>query len=210
MFAHCLLETTDEFLAFYDGPLTAAAKRTADGVANLRQHLGICFDLAHAAVEFEEFIPAMQRLRKAGVPIAKIQISSALTATGDGPSRAALAPFREPVYLHQTTIRRADGGIERYRDLDQAMHIAARETGDWRVHYHVPLFWQGNTYLGSTSGQIAPAIRYALAEAATTNFEIETYTFNVLPTELAPASIADGIAREFHWLLDRIFATARK
>ncbi|MDT8390918.1 MAG: metabolite traffic protein EboE [Lentisphaeria bacterium] len=201
----CVLETIDECVAFYQDTLIPGAARNDCPEHLIRRHIGICFDTAHAAVEFEPFIPAMEKLRAAGIPIAKIQISSALTARGAPESLAALRPFREPVYLHQTRVRDAGGAVARFADLPEALATLAPDPGqDWRVHYHVPLFWRGGDTLGSTSNQIPEAVRHALDNRLTSHFEIETYTFTVLPPSLAPETLSDGIAREFLWLLPLI------
>jgi len=201
----CLIENTDELLAFYGGPLLEAAGRRAGCEQLVRKHLGLCFDTAHAAVEFEDFVSALDSIHAAGIPIAKIQISSALAATGTPESLEALQPFCEPVYLHQTKIRHANGDLAHFADLPEALGKVAPAPGDeWRVHYHVPLFWQGDDRLGSTSGQIRPAIRHVLEAGLTDHLEIETYTFTVLPPALAPATLSDGIAEEFRWLLNQL------
>lgn len=197
----CLLGTIAEFVSFYRGPLAECAHRLGRERV-MRRHLGICLDLAHAAVEFEDLIPAMDRLWAAGVPIAKIQVSAALVADGTPESLAALPPFCEPVYLHQTRIRNSRGEITRFPDLRQALEERPAADGDeWRIHYHVPLFWPGGAALRSSSEQIPDAVRYALDNSLTSHLEIETYTFTVLPPQLAPASLNDGIVREFEWLL---------
>ena len=201
----CFIETIDEFITFYHSRLIPAAAENACPEQIIRRHIGICLDTAHAAVEFEPLIPAMKKLQTAGIPIAKIQISSALTAHGTSDSLDALHPFCEPVYLHQTKIQNADGAVAGFADLPEALRKVSSEAGqEWRVHYHVPLFWRGDETLGSTSDQIPEAIRYAIANQLTTQLEIETYTFTVLPPALTPNTLADGIAREFRWLLPLI------
>lgn len=201
----CLIETIDECIHFYENSLLPKALASGCSETIIRRHIGVCFDTAHAAVEFEPLIPAMKRLHSAGIPIAKIQLSSALSVRGTPGALEALRPFAEPVYLHQTAIRNSAGDITRFADLPQALlHMSPESGQEWRVHYHVPLFWQGGDTLGSTSNQIPEAVRYAIDNRLTTHLEIETYTFTVLPPALAPKTLTDGLAQEFCWLLPLI------
>src|SRR5262249_7838105 len=71
-----LLETTSEAIAFFQRLWSHAAARGNERAA--REHLGLCYDVCHQAVEFEEASAAIQSLHAAGVPIAKVQISCAI------------------------------------------------------------------------------------------------------------------------------------
>ena len=44
----------------------------------LRDHLGVCLDLCHAAVEFEDAADCLRQLDRAGIRIHKMQISAGL------------------------------------------------------------------------------------------------------------------------------------
>ncbi len=202
----CLLETTDELLHFFQHTLPPVAepilRRAGLDEASWRRHLGVCYDTTHAGVQFEDMLPALARLRAAGLRLAKVQLGAALATTGWAAGLAALRPFVEPVYLHQTRIRHADGQVERFVDLPQALAtVPANPADDWRVHYHVPLFWTGDQALGSTAGDLPATVRWLLDHESTHHLEIETYTFTVLPPALAPTTLAAGLAAEFHWLL---------
>src|SRR5690606_11845848 len=107
----------------------------------LRRHVGVCFDVCHAAVEFEDD-DALDRLAAAGIEVPKIQLSAALRLPHvDGRARELLAPFDDGDYFHQVVERGADGGLVRYADLDEAFASLGRTgTREWRVHFHVPLF----------------------------------------------------------------------
>ncbi|HUU23809.1 MAG TPA: hypothetical protein VM389_14840, partial [Phycisphaerae bacterium] len=116
---------------------------------------------------------------------------------------ARLAEFADPVYLHQVKARRPDGRIDSFADLPAAL-AAGAEGGQawdqWRVHFHVPLFFAAGEGLESTSALLAgPFLEKAASLCG--HLEIETYTFSVLPAFLAIADPADGIAREYEWVL---------
>ncbi|VEB43653.1 Uncharacterised protein [Chromobacterium violaceum] len=84
------------------------------------------------------------RLADAGVRVAKIQLSCALRAEAMDPLVARqLQSFDDGVYLHQVVRRGADG-LRRHADLPQALALPADaiQGEAWRVHCHVPLFWQ--------------------------------------------------------------------
>ncbi len=209
----CYIENTGEVIAFFTGPLAKFGGAylsekldvTADQAGQLiARHLGVCFDTSHLAVEFEDLPAAIDSLTRAGVRIAKVHISAALQAAPSAAAREQLQEFCDPVYLHQVKARLADGQIASYADLPEA--LAAGESADeWRVHFHVPLFFERLGELESTSRQLVGDFAAALRAGATEHVEIETYTFGVLPAGLRVADVADGIAREYEWVLAELF-----
>lgn len=209
----CLLETTDEAAAFFAEDLfgAAAVGRFAalsgygrgDAEAALRRHLGLCLDTCHAAVMFEDADAALDRLAAAGVPIAKIQVSSGLVVPrADGEGRAALVPFAEGVYLHQTAGRDADGAITRFADLPDA--LASDHGGEWRVHFHVPV-WAGRCGpFATTHAFTAAVLERQRRDGLTKHLEVETYTWDVLPHGARPLSLTDSLALELQWTRERL------
>jgi sugar phosphate isomerase/epimerase len=209
---HCLLETTSDAVTFFEAHLlgrpaiaafaaeTGLAPAAAEQV--LRRHLGVCLDACHAAVEFEEPAAALDRLAGAGIRIAKVQVSAGLRVIRpDGDALAALARFADPVYLHQVVARRGDH-LRRVLDLPEALAAGGRGDDEWRVHFHVPLFQER---LGPF--QNTQAFLEALLPAATrhcAHFEVETYTWDVLPEEHRRQPVVEAIARELTWTLERL------
>lgn len=204
----CYVETTDEAIALFNGPLA----RYGQGV---RDHLGICLDTAHAAVEFEDPADAASRLLKAGIRIAKVQLSAAMRVKGTGVFSDAektpvpfklreLREFCDEVYLHQTKVRRGER-IFSYPDLPAALEECAKpqagESEEWRVHFHVPLFFEQFEGLESTSDLLRGDFANMLREGLTEHLEIETYTFNVLPDSVRPPDLPAAIAKEYQWVL---------
>jgi sugar phosphate isomerase/epimerase len=209
----CYLETTDEAIAFFTGPLRRLGLRYLAGrhsfdldvaEAILRKHIGLCFDTSHQAVEFESFADSIAALQAAGVTIAKFHLSSALEVTGD--ATAGLESFVEPVYLHQTKVRNADGTVTSYPDLPDALAAGDRSADStWRVHFHMPLFWAGDGVLRSTQPLLAEGMAAILA-ADCEHLEIETYTFGVLPEFLAASDLPAALAQEYRWVLAQLSA----
>ncbi|MEV1288079.1 metabolite traffic protein EboE [Micromonospora sp. NPDC049679] len=182
---------------------------TADAVRLLSdmdtEWLGICLDLAHLACAWEQPAAALGRLREAGLPIVKVQVSAALGADSPRFDADVLRGYVEPRFLHQT--RSCDGGAT--DDLDAALD--AELPGPWRVHYHVPLHTAPATPLTST----VPLLRDALRElvggpaAACDHFDVETYTWGVLPVAHRPETpeqLAGGIAAELAFARDELLA----
>jgi sugar phosphate isomerase/epimerase len=208
----CVLETTDETIDFFErwllpvgAPLLAASTGGTldDARRDLLDHVRVCFDCCHFAVEHEDPIAAIDRLRTAGIGIGRVQLSSALTAhvpddaRGQAAAVARLRPFDDATYLHQV-MRRGPSGVERFPDLGPALeHPAA---GDWRIHFHVPLFTRDYDGLASTQSDVARVIAAAEASRFTRHLEIETYTWDVLPGALK-LDVVESIAREYDWVL---------
>ena len=179
----CYIENTDEAIAFFRGPLAGAgAKHLRDhhglGAAAAEQaitrHLGVCFDTAHAAVQFEDLPGSLARLRAAGVRIGKVQLSSALSVRPTPAARDRLREFCDAVYLHQVKARTADGRVISYPDLPAALDAAEAEAGNeqWRVHFHVPLFFREFGGLESTSSLLTGRFAEAIRNGATEHLEI--------------------------------------
>jgi hypothetical protein len=190
----CLLETTEEVCRFF------AQLALPD---ELRDLLGICYDGCHQAVEFEDPAASLARLVEAGVPIAKVQVSSALRVSGSDCER--LRRFDEPCYLHQVVVSNQDASLSRYADLGDALNRHDRVVGDeWRCHFHVPIFIPEMADYCTTQPflmQLLPLLPSALL------LEVETYTWDVLPLELRRDSVTDSIIRELRWLGDQLRAS---
>jgi hypothetical protein len=73
----------------------------------------------------------------------------------------------------------------------------------WRIHFHVPLYFTGGSGLGTTANELTPEILNRAAEAGAQHFEIETYTFDVLPERLRKTGVIESVAREYDWVLKK-------
>lgn len=212
----CFLETVAETVAFFKHHLHSpvAAARLASGTGlppgaaaeALRRHLGVCLDLCHAAVEYEEPRRAVADLRRAGIRIAKLQLAAGLTLAPVGPgARELLGPFAEGVYLHQV-VERGPDGLRRFPDLEEAFESLPSAGGDreWRVHFHVPLFADGLGGLGSTRDFVAEVLSMHREAPVSAHLEVETYTWGVLPEDLRTAETDAAIARELTWVTQQL------
>jgi hypothetical protein len=213
----CLLETTEEAARFFEAHLLsrggiarlAALSGLAAGAAEeaVQRHLGLCYDVCHAAVEFEDPAASLARLRRSGIGVHKLQLSSALRIPRvDAAAVARLRPFDEGVYLHQVVERRADGRLARYPDLGDAFAAfdAAGGPCEWRVHFHVPVFRDDLGAFATTQPILREILALHRREPISAHLEAETYTWDVLPPELRRADVADSIARELVWVREQL------
>lgn len=212
-----LLETADELIEFFESQLRPRGVRrleTEHGMSSdearavIDSRLGMCYDTCHMALKFEQAGECLARLRAAGILISKFQISSALRCLPSDAAFEELARFADDVYLHQVIARGADGALRQWRDIAAA--LARRNelkcAEELRIHCHVPLDWQPAGPLQSTADHI-DGLLDALAESNdVAHFEVETYTWDVLPAELRRADLADAVAGEMRWFLDRLAA----
>ncbi len=211
----CLLETTADTCRFFEEQLLRngapmVQRRTgwsrSQAEERIRQHLGVCLDTCHAALQFEDPAEALIRYQQAGIRLSKVQISAALESDNGPGSQSALAPFVEPVYLHQVRLQDTSGTIHALPDLPQGLDQlpALPVEVPVRVHFHVPLFWEGAPPLRSTSHTLTSGFWQQLRSSNTRHLEIETYTFDVLPPPLRTASVTDHIVAEYRWVLERM------
>ena len=192
----CVIDTTED------------AVRELAGVDP--EWLGVCLDICHLAVAFEEPRAALARLAAAGLPIVKTQASCALEAAdpADPAVRAALSAAAEQRFLHQVR-ERSGGSVRAADDLDEALRgdRALPARGPWRVHFHVPVDAERLGPLRTTRPVLAEALRALVGgpRALTPHVEVETYTWSVLPGA-AGRDLVAGIAAELAWTRDQLLA----
>jgi sugar phosphate isomerase/epimerase len=204
----CFLETAEETVGFFEtvlfapetlDALAAGIGETRGGAETaLRRHLGVCYDVCHGAVEYENPVAAMDRLLAAGIAVPKVQLSAAMRI----PSMTerlidAVMRYDDGVYLHQTIVR-GTAGLKRYVDLPDAVAAfkAGQADGEWRIHCHVPLFLSDLGEIGSTRADLEAVLAALRTKWRSSHLEVETYTWDVLPQHLRTGSKAADIARE--------------
>ncbi len=188
----CLWENIPEFISFYNKFLFSRTREN--------KNIGMCYDTCHQEVLFSQPGQGMRDLIENGIPIAKIQMSAALKAPSVR-SKKALAKFADNVYLHQVRVAEKNGSISRYADLPEAMEEADRNS-PWLVHFHIPVF-SGKLSGGLvTAKEELEAVFEIIREGSVPcdNFEIETYTFSVLPENMRKAGVLKTIKKEYEWV----------
>jgi len=214
----CLMETTAEAAGFFEDYLfTAGAaarfaalsgRGQAAAEALLRRHLGLCLDACHAAVEFETPADSLAALRRAGIAVMKLQLSSALVVPQmDAVAAELLRRFDDGVYLHQV-VEQGPDGLTRYLDLPEALaawHADGVHGREWRVHCHVPVFHDAPLgHLATTQPTLLDLLARQRDDGISPHLEVETYTWDVLPLELRQGGLDAAISRELAWVRDRL------
>lgn len=210
----CMLETIEETVDFFRSHLhgDSATQRFAqlarcsarDAESALSRHLGVCLDLCHAAVEFEDPRACVRQLRGAGIAIAKVQVTAGLRLPRvDAAAVGSLREFADEVYLHQV-VERGEAGLERYADIDAAIGAGRWLDGDreWRVHFHVPVFVEALEQFGSTQAFVRESLGLHAEQVLSGHLEVETYTWTVLPSQYRSLPIDEAISRELLWVRD--------
>jgi hypothetical protein len=208
----CYVETTQEAAQFILTHVRSSAAvaqlaqllggSSEQALQALRTHLGVCFDVCHSAVEFEDPALALHNLRQAGIAIPKIQLSSAVRIPQMTSAQLpTLQGFDDAVYLHQVVVEQA-GQLQRFVDLPQAVAAfeAGQAFGEWRVHCHVPVFLQDAGSISTTQAQLLQTLEACKREGFSSHLEVETYTWDVLPDALKTDSKAQAIARELQFV----------
>jgi sugar phosphate isomerase/epimerase len=179
---------------------------------HLLEHIRVCWDTCHQAVEFEEPTDVLARFDAAGIRVGRIQVSAALKIAlpSDEDERARigdeLEPFAESTYLHQVLQRNTNGTLHHYADLPDALAaLQDPEAEEWRTHFHVPIFLNKYGRLGSTQDDILKVFRLAEERRFTRHLEIETYTWDVLPADMK-RDLLTSVSREYEWVMDALDA----
>ena len=215
----CLIENTAETVEFFTKWLLPwGGKRLADRLglpiyqaeACLSRHIRVCYDTCHFAVEYEQATTAIRTLHEAGIRIGKLQISAAvkveLPPAGEARAgvRDRLTPFAESTYLHQVVEKRRDGSYRHFPDLSDALAcIHDEDAQEWRIHFHVPIFIRDYHTIQSTQDDIVEALGALRDTTMCDHYEIETYTWDVLPADLKQ-DLTTSIRREYEWVLSAL------
>ncbi len=198
-------EHTRDTVAFFDRLLDSS-----DDPELLLRRIGINYDTCHFAVEFNDCHTALDTFRKAGLRISKVHLSNALAFDLDTPSALeAIAQFHEPTYLHQL-ITAGKGTNLYFTDLPEALAelrdpaFSSQGQQEARVHFHIPLYAEPEPPLRSTKDHVGDLLAYRRSHPEfCSHFEIETYTWGVLPGDLQKP-IVRQIAEEYRWVLSQL------
>jgi sugar phosphate isomerase/epimerase len=207
----CAVETIADLVGFVDVVRRAERPeglRGARGDALLGRHVGVCYDLCHQAVVFADPEEDVAALREAGIPVGKVQISNGLRlpfadATGLGP----LLRCDEERFLHQVVIQDArSGALGRFTDLPDVARAAASGgiggAGEARCHFHVPIDAESFPPLLTTRSHLERALAAVLRGSDVRHFEVETYTFDVLPDAIRSGGLEALLVREIGFARD--------
>jgi sugar phosphate isomerase/epimerase len=205
-----LLENSRELAAFFERWLLRygaemLAKRLGIPEETAREtlltHVQVCFDTCHVALAYEDPAEVLARFDGLGIRVGKVQLSSALELTPQDAdaTRRNLEPFNEPVYLHQVIQQGREGGLTRFPDLPDALAALPQEGAErWRVHFHVPIFLARTDAFATTQRTILETLELHRQRPFAEHFEVETYTWSILP-EALKLDLTASIERELRW-----------
>ncbi len=205
----CVLERTTDIIAFFNTGLRAQALAYNTSIESVNRYLGVCYDVCHQAVMFEDTQESLKNIVNEGIIIGKIQLSNAIAMRSDQREAitSELISFSERRYLHQTSVRKESGEIVFYSDLTDALvNETFNGPQEWRIHYHVPLQLEkiNNNGLGTTHFANQDVFQFLGDNPQLKpHLEIETYTWNVLPENIRPrddVSLVRGIEAEIAYV----------
>lgn len=198
-------ENSEESIAFFQRFLNFAPAEED----LILKYIGINYDTCHFAIQYESAENSLRELIDNRIRISKIHLSSALTVSDfSKKTLQLLANFCENTYLHQVIAKNRKQPLQRYEDLDQALN--ARKTGndhakEWRIHFHIPLHAQPKMPLSSTSSYIQKTLDFLKNNHNICNhFEMETYTWEVLPEELVEIDVIEQLVKEYAWIIGQL------
>jgi hypothetical protein len=191
-------ENTLETLSFFEK--LHAISPTPDSV---RRRVGLNFDTCHFALEYDVPGPSLIFLRNSGIRISKIHLSSALMFDPRDPAAVdAIRKFDEPTYFHQVLVLMDSGEIRRFVDLPDFLAVEPIQGAlNARVHFHIPLDAEPAPPLRSTRNHVLDVLNWRGKNPdACPHYEIETYTWGVLPSSMR-RPVEEQIAGEYRWVL---------
>ena len=177
-----------------------------------RERIGVCLDLCHLAVGFDDCERALRLLDEAGLRVVKAQPAAALVVDhpADDDARRALTSYGEDRFLHQVRqvprVRQVGEALAGRDDLPDALAGVDPLPTDapWRVHFHVPVHADPHPPLRTARRDLSASLATLLGGPVSRvhHLEVETYTWSVLPGG-APQDddeLAHGLASELGWV----------
>jgi hypothetical protein len=212
---YCFLETISETITFFQNRLFSKDSvdflsklinlNAVDTEKNLRFHLGICYDVCHAAVEFEDPKKSITDIQNSGIRITKLQLSSAIKiAKVNKNTYETLKSLDEPVYMHQV-VEKTGSVLKRFPDLSDAFKQIENSFGsEWRIHFHVPIFLKKMDKFDTTQDFLKEILSIHKQNPISQHLEVETYTWDVLPSNYKNTPVNEAIARELNWVIGEL------
>ena len=145
-------------------------------------------------------------MKKSGIRLSKIHLSSALRIRPTHESLEKLYEFVEEVYLHQVVISESGEVVTKIKDLDLALKYAKvkdfKVGDDWRIHFHIPLHASPGNGMMDTREHVLDTLDWLSENSDSCNhLEMETYTWEVLPPALRSSEVVEQIVKEYQWTL---------
>jgi hypothetical protein len=212
----CYLETTDETVTYFEQHLfsgrtaqrlaTLAGINEADAAQAMRDYTGVVFDIGHQSVGYEDIPTSLQKLVDHGIKVTKLQEAASMAMPEvTAQTIEALQAFAKTVYLSQTC-QKKDGKYTWFLNLEDAFAAFQQDPGprEWRTHFHVPVFLDDLGPFRTTRFALEQALAFQKQTPLSDHLEIETYTWDVLPSHLKTGNIVDYVTRELDWVKGQV------
>src|SRR5688572_5562957 len=212
----CHLETTDETVTYFEKhlfsgrPAQRLAKATglneADAAQAMRDFTGVVFDIGHQSVGYEDIPTSLQKLVDHGIKVTKLQEAASMSMPEVTQKTVdALQAYAKTVYLSQTCEKK-DGKTTWYLNLEDAFEAFKKDPGprEWRTHFHVPVFLDDLGPFRTTRFALEQALAFHKKTPLSDHLEIETYTWDVLPSHLKTGDIVEYVTREIDWVKSQV------
>ena len=199
----CTLENTEECVTYFN-----QLRDIRPDDRRIDRHLGVNYDCCHLAIEYESPAEALARLQSAGIRLSKIHLSNALSVSPTPEIRQSLQAFAEDIYFHQVIERQTNGSLVRYADLHDALATPIPAPGvplpEWRIHFHIPLHSEPRGGFNTTADHLIGVLDAVQAQPGLCqHFEMETYTWEVMPAAMKQRDVVDQLVNEYAWTLAR-------
>ena len=198
---HCVLEKSSDVVQFYKSLFLNS--KVSESI--LLDKLRICYDTCHAAIQFEEPNTILKNYQDLGIQVGKVQISSALVIDFSKHEKIDLlnsikAFLKDQKYLHQVVGYEKSERIT-FEDLPQAYTYWSETNpqGEYRIHFHVPVDLNEYEFMTTTQNHILDLFQENKKNKVTDIWEVETYTWDVLPKNLRTQPLHKLIAHELNW-----------
>jgi len=212
----CYLETTDETITYFKNHLFSgktaqrlakmAGINEADAAQAMRDYTGVVFDIGHQSVGFEDIPTSLQKLVDNGIKITKLQEAASMSMPHVTKETIdALQAYAKTVYLSQTC-QRKDGKTQWFLNLEDAFADFEKDPTprEWRTHFHVPVFLDDLGPFRTTRFALEQALAFHKKNPTSAHLEIETYTWDVLPSHLKTGDIVEYVTRELDWVKSQV------
>jgi hypothetical protein len=194
-------ENTEETIAFFERLFLAS-----NNPEMVKRRIGVNYDTCHFSLEYNDCEDSLNRFHAAGIRISKVHLSAALSLDPKNDDAIkALHAYDESTYLHQVLLRDESGKITRFTDLPDFFNTESyviKNAKEARVHFHIPLDADPQKPLSSTRQHAVELLGYRKKNPDfCQHYEIETYTWGVLPENMH-RPIEQQLAAEYRWVLE--------
>ena len=115
-----------------------------------------------------------------------------------------LKSIDEPVYMHQV-VEKKGTTLNRFSDLSDAFRTIDKSFGsEWRIHFHVPIFLKQMDQFHTTQDFLKEILNIHKNSPISQHLEVETYTWDVLPSNYRDTPVNQAIARELNWVIGQL------